>query len=354
MSGGIFFRLPALLVTLPSGHLADRFHRARLFCVCVLAQAVVGVVLYVSTREDIATRELLLAAAGVIGALRPVQLAAQQASLHTLIPPGLLARALAVNSAGGQSATIAGPALAGLLFAGGVHVVYACCLAAQITAALFCTFVRVRHGPTAREPLSMQSLLAGVSLIWNNKTLLAAVSLDLVAMVLGGATALLPIYAEEILHVGPQGLGLLRSAPALGALPMAVILSRWPVQQRPERKLLGGVAAWGACMTVFGFSTSFILSMGALALSGAADMVSTVIRQTLVQIETPHEKRGRVAAVDTLFVGSGNQLGDFESGIAAAAPGPVPAVVGGGLATIAVAVLWGRMFPGLRLRPVVC
>jgi sugar phosphate permease len=187
--------------------------------------------------------------------------------------------------------------------------------------------------------------------IRSNPVLLGAVSLDLFAVLLGGATALLPVFARDILEVGPQGLGFLRSAPALGALPMAVLLSTWPPQKDPGKKLLVSVAIFGVCMIVFGFSHSFWLSAVALALSGAADMVSVVVRQTLVQLETPVQMRGRVAAVNSLFIGASNQLGEFESGATAAAFGPVASVVGGGIGTIAVAWMWARKFPTLALRP---
>jgi hypothetical protein len=189
-----------------------------------------------------------------------------------------------------------------------------------------------------------------VRFIWTSRLLLGAVSLDLFAVLLGGATALLPLFAKDILHVGPAGLGLLRAAPAVGALVVAAVLSRWPLERRVGQKLLAAVAGYGACMVVFGLSTSFILSVAVLALSGGLDMVSVVVRQTLVQLETPAAMRGRVAAVNTLFIGASNQLGEFESGAVAALVGPVASVVLGGIGTVLVAAWWLRLFAPLAER----
>jgi MFS family permease len=348
---GLLQFVPAVIMTLPAGHAADRLHRARLAATCMLVQALVAALLWLGATGAFASRELLLLAAVLLGAARPFQMAAQQALVPALVPPQLLASATAFSSSGMQAAIIGGPALAGLLFTAGVQVVYASCFALLLAAALFCLAVRYEHTPPPREPVTTQTLLAGANWIRRHPVLLGAVSLDLFAVLLGGATALLPIFARDILAVGPQGLGILRSAPALGALPMGLALSRWPPHERPGRKLLAAVAVFGACMVVFGVSASFWLSALALAISGAADMVSVVVRQTLVQLETPPEMRGRVAAVNSLFIGASNQLGEFESGATAALFGPVGSVVAGGIGTIAVAWAWGRSFPALALRP---
>jgi predicted MFS family arabinose efflux permease len=300
-----------------------------------------------ATRGDWVAREVLLGLSLVLGAVRPFQMSAQQALIPALVPQGLLARAMAFSAAGMQAAVIGGPALAGLLFVGGTAVVYGSCAALFVLACLLCLGVRYEHLPPPREKITMDSLLVGVRFIAGNKVLLGAVSLDLFAVLLGGATALLPIFASEILHVGPTGLGLLRSAPAVGALLMALLLARSPLRHGVGRKLMVAVAVFGACMVVFGLSRSFALSLLALAVSGAADMVSVVVRQTLVQMETPDSMRGRVAAVNTLFIGASNQLGEFESGATAALMGPVASVVVGGLGTLAVAALWLRWFRAL-------
>jgi hypothetical protein len=210
--------------------------------------------------------------------------------------------------------------------------------------------LRYDHVPPPREPVTWGSVLAGVHFIWEKKTILGAVSLDLFAVLLGGATALLPMYAKDILHTGPQGLGLLRAAPAVGALLVSIVLTRWPLQRKVGRSLLLAVGVYGLCMVVFGASTHFGLSMAVLAISGGADMVSVVVRQTLVQLETPDAMRGRVSAVNSVFIGASNQLGEFESGATAAVLGPVGSVVLGGIGTLIVAALWLKIFPSLAQR----
>lgn len=347
---GLLQFLPAVLMTLPAGHAADRVHRARLAGICTFGQAGVAALLLASTGTAFAQREMLLLASVLLGAVRPFQQAAQQAIIPALVPTHLLARAMAFSSGGSQAAIIGGPAAAGILFTVGIGVVYATCGALLLLSALLCFVVHYEHAPAPPEPVTMDTLLAGVRHIRANPTLLGAISLDLFAVLLGGATALLPIFARDILEVGPEGLGMLRAAPALGALPMAVLLSRWPPQNAPGRKLLVAVGCFGVCMIVFGFSRSFWLSAAALVLSGAADTVSVVVRQTLVQLETPPEMRGRVAAVNSLFIGASNQLGEFESGATAAVFGPVGSVVGGGVGTVFVAWAWWKKFPPLVLR----
>jgi hypothetical protein len=210
--------------------------------------------------------------------------------------------------------------------------------------------LRVNHAsPPPREHATWQTLLAGVSYVRGNPVVLGAISLDLFAVLLGGATALLPMFAKDLLHVGPWGLGLLRGAPAIGALAMSLALTRWPITRRAGPRMLWAVAVYGAATAVFGVSPSFALAMLALAVTGAADMVSIVVRQTLVQLETPDAMRGRVSAVNSVFIGASNQLGEFESGATAALLGPVGSVLGGA-GSIAVALLWWRWFPALAQR----
>ena len=347
---GLFQFGPALAMTLPAGHAADRHHRARIVALCLSAQAAVALLLVAGTLAHAVSREWLLALSALLGAIRPFQMSAQQALLPSLVPTPLLARATAVTSTGTQAAVIGGPALGGLIFAVNLNAVYIVCTVLFLGAALACLWVRYERQPVPHEPVSAQTLLAGVRYVWGHPVLLGAVSLDLFAVLLGGATALLPIFAKEILHVGPEGLGLLRSAPAVGALAAGLVLSRYALERRVGRKLLVSVAVFGLCMVVFGLSTSFWLSLLALAVSGAADMVSVVVRQTLVQLETPDQMRGRVAAVNTLFIGASNQLGEFESGVTAAAFGPVGSVVLGGLGTIGISLAWWRLFRPLAMR----
>jgi hypothetical protein len=236
-----------------------------------------------------------------------------------------------------------------LLYTTGATTVYATCVALSLLSAALTLTVRYRHVP-AQGAATLASVLAGVSYVWHHKVLLGAMSLDLFAVLLGGATALLPIYARDILHTGPQGLGLLRAAPAVGALLMTLLLVRFPLQRHVGYKLLGAVAVFGLATLVFGLSSHFGLSMLALAVTGAADSISVVTRLTLMQLETPDAMRGRVSAVNSIFIGASNQLGEFESGATAALLGPVGSVVLGGLGTVLIAASWLRLFPALARR----
>jgi hypothetical protein len=249
-----------------------------------------------------------------------------------------------------QGAIIGGPALGGLLFVAGMQVVYGASVLCFATACALVLRLRYAHAPAAREPVTLATVFAGVDFIWRRKPVLGAVSLDLFAVLLGGAVALLPIYAKDILHTGPWGLGLLRGAPAVGALVMSIALTRRPIERNIGRTLLLAVGLFGLCMVVFGISRSFVVSLIALVVSGGADMVNVVIRQTLVQLETPDAMRGRVSAVNSIFIGASNQLGEFESGATAALLGPVGSVVVGGVGTMMVALGWFKLFPSLAQR----
>lgn len=347
---GLLQFAPALALALPAGHLIDRHHRARIVALCLATQVAVAMLLWAGSDRGFASRDLLLGVSVVLGSVRAFQMPAQQALTPLLVPAALLARALAFSSAGLQGAIIAGPALGGLIYAAGAGTTYAVCAALFTVAAALCLAIRYEHAPPPATHVTWGTLLAGVHFIFERKVVLGAISLDLFAVLLGGATALLPIFAKDILHVGPTGLGLLRASPAVGALLMSVALSRWPVRRRSGPLLLGAVAVFGLAMLVFGLSTAFWLSLAALAVSGAADMVSVVVRQTLVQLETPDAMRGRVSAVNSVFIGASNQLGEFESGATAALLGPVGSVVLGGLGTLLVAGLWLRLFPTLAQR----
>jgi MFS family permease len=341
---------PALALALVAGHVVDRHHRARIVALCLMAQCGVAMLLCAGGALGFTTRGLLLGLSVVLGAVRAFQMPAQQALTPLLVPPPLLPRALAFSSAGVQGAIIAGPALGGLIYAWGASATYATCSVLFAGAAGLCARLRYAAAARSTEPLSWQSLLAGVHFVWRSKVVLGAISLDLFAVLFGGASALLPIFARDILHTGPWGLGLLRSAPAMGALLMSVALTRWPVGRRTGPVLLVAVAVYGAATLAFGLSTSLLTSMAALCATGAADMVSVVIRSTLVQLETPDAMRGRVSAVNSVFIGASNQLGEFESGATAAAFGPVGSVLLGGLGTLLVAGLWTVLFPALARR----
>ena len=265
-----------------------------------------------------------------------------------VVPRPLIARGMAWVVSANQTAQIVGPALGGLLFALAPASAYGTAAALSCLAAICAAMIRSRGTPRAREPITTETVFSGIAFIRSRPVLLGTMSLDLFAVLLGGATALLPVYARDILAAGPTGLGLLRSAPAVGALVMSVFLARYPLERRIGRALFRAVMVFGAATVVFGLSTNFVLSLAALCVLGAADVVSVVIRVSLVQIRTPDEMRGRVSAVHSLFTGTSNQLGAFESGVVAALAGTVPAVLLGGIGTIVVAALWMALFPELR------
>jgi hypothetical protein len=310
------------------------------------------------------SRGALLLASVALGALRAWQMPAGQALLPQLVPLARLPQALALSSTALQGAIIGGPALGGLVYgaapalggwavdsasgaAAGAAAVYGLSALGFGLALAWVLALRPRPHRPVREPMSAATLLAGLRFIAERPLVLGAVSLDLFAVLLGGATALLPIFARDLLHTGPWGLGLLRAAPAVGALGVSLWLTRRPVQRRAGAWLLGAVALYGLAMVGFGLSRSLGLSLALLALSGAADMVNVVIRQSMVQLATPDAMRGRVSAVNSVFIGASNQLGEFESGATAAWLGPVASVVLGGVGTCLVVALWIRLFPAL-------
>lgn len=346
---GLFQFVPALLMTLPAGHWVDRWHKARIFAVCMGAQAVIAGLLIAASAGDFASPTLIYLVAIVLGAVRAFQMPAQQALTPQLVPPALLPRAIAMSSMGVQTAVIGGPALGGILYAHHVTTVYAVCVGLLLLALGLALAVRYHHKPSSGAA-DLRSVLAGAVFVWNHKPLMGAITLDLVAVLLGGATALLPIFARDILHTGPEGLGLLRAAPAVGALLMSMLLTRWPLQRRVGHSMLAAVAVFGLANLVFGLSDHLMVSLVALAVTGAADSISVVTRLTLMQLETPDDMRGRVSAVNSIFIGASNQLGEFESGATAALWGPVGSVVVGGVATVFVAAAWLRLFPDLAQR----
>jgi MFS family permease len=347
---GLLQFLPALLLTLVAGHVADRHDRSRILALAMAAQVVVAIALMAATHGHWASRWLLLVLSVAIGTAKAFQMPAQQALVPSLVPATVLPRALAFSSAGMQAAIIGGPALGGFVYVAGADVVYATCAVCFVAAGVLFLRIGHPHVPKPKEPVSLSTVLAGFRFIWQRPVVLGAISLDLFAVLLGGATALLPMFAKDVLHVGPWGLGLLRGAPAAGALCMSLVLTRWPISRRVGHAMFAAVAVYGVSTMVFGVSTSFVLSLAALWVSGAADMVSVVIRQSLVQLETPDAMRGRVAAVNSIFIGASNQLGEFESGATAALLGPVGSVLLGGAGTLFIAGLWFKLFPDLARR----
>ena len=347
---GLLQFLPALLLVLVAGHVVDQFHRARIAALCMLAQAAIAVTLAASAYQHWASRELLLFVSIGLGTVKAFQMPAQQALAPALVPAEVLPRALAFSSMGSQAAIVAGPALGGFIYVAGAQAVYAFCAVLFAIAGALINGVRYDHAPPPSREMSVATLMAGVQFVRHRPVVLGAISLDLFAVLLGGATALLPIFARDILHTGPWGLGLLRASPAAGAFTLSLLLTRWPITRRAGHVLLGAVALYGAATLVFGLSTSFGLSMAALVVAGAADMVSVVIRQSLVQLDTPDDMRGRVSAVNSVFIGASNQLGEFESGATAALLGPVGSVLLGGVGTLLVAGAWTTLFKPLARR----
>lgn len=342
--------IPSLALCLLVGQVADRHDRRRILMACMVLQCVIAVLLIAATHGGWLDRSVLLLASVGLGIARAFQMPTQQALLPMLVPQSLLPRALALNAAGTQFATITGPAAGGFLYVAGASTVYGCCVGMGMFATLMLGLIRYERAIPRREQVTLQSLFAGISFIWRRKEVLGAISLDLFAVLFGGATALLPVFARDVLHTGSWGLGLLRSAPAIGALVVSLYLARHPLQRRVGKLMFFSVAMYGASTMIFALSGSFAVALAALVLSGAFDMVSVVVRQSLVQLETPDGMRGRVSAVNSIFVGASNQLGEFESGVTASWLGAPASVLLGGAATVAIVVLWMRLFPALTQR----
>ena len=345
---GLIQFVPAVVLTLLIGHAADRYDRRMIVRTAQSVYALAGLMITVAMVAGVLTRDLLFAAVFMIGCARAFELPTGHSLVPSLVPPKLLSRAVAAWASANQVVVISGPALGGLIYAFNPVIVSVLCTVFFTAGVIFVSFVRPRGQPERREPPTLRSALTGFDFIRQRPRLLGVISLDLFVVLLGGATALLPIYAKDILDSGPIGLGLLRSAPAVGALVTTVLLSHYPIERRIGPAMFASVAIFGVATVVFGLSTWMPLSLVALAVLGASDSVSVVIRFTLVQIETPEDKRGRVSAVNYLFVGSSNTLGDFESGTVAAWLGAVPAVLIGGVGSLVIAAIWMLLFPTLR------
>jgi MFS family permease len=359
--------VPALLFTLPAGHLVDRHDRRVMLIAAMALQALVALTLAWGSAQGWVNASWILATSVLLGIARALQMPAVQALTPSLVPAELLPRAVAASSSAMQGAIVLGPALGGALYgwlphalghvfpamptmALGAAGVYGASLALLALAIACVGLIRHRSRYERTASASWQSVTAGLRFIWQRPVLLGAISLDLFAVLLGGAVALLPIYARDILHAGPEGLGLLRAAPAAGAVVVGVALARRGIQRHAGVWLLGAVAVFGAATIGFGLARSLPLAFVLLAVSGAADMFSVVIRQSLVQLDTPEDMRGRVGAVNSVFIGASNQLGEFESGAVAALIGPVGSVLFGGIGTILIVLLWWRLFPALVKR----
>ncbi|MGY8526739.1 MFS transporter [Paracidovorax citrulli] len=348
---GLVQFLPSVVLLLMSGHVADRFDRRLIVRMCQIAEGVIAASMAAATLAGWVSSTLIFAFVALIGASRAFETPTLQALLPGVVGPRQLARAVALSSSATQAAIIVGPALGGFAYVAGPGVVYGIGATLFLAAAVLVTALKLRQAQQRlTAPVSVQTLFAGFAYIRSRPVLLGAISLDLFAVLLGGATALLPIYARDILHTGPWGLGLLRSAPAVGALATAIWLARHPLNRRVGRVMFAAVAVFGLATVTFGLSTWLPLSMLALVVLGASDMISVVVRSTLVQLDTPDDMRGRVGAVNSVFIGASNQLGEFESGVTAAWFGPVGAVMIGGIGTLLVVLAWIRLFPSLAGR----
>jgi MFS family permease len=342
--------LPGILLFLISGHVADRFNRRNLLILCYAGFATCSGLLLFTTHRGLPSVRSIYAVLVLLGIVRSFNGPVSRALLPQLVSEEHFPNAVAWHSTIFQAATILGPSIGGIVYAAfrGPSAVYATAVASAVTAVIFTTMIRLNVRARVREPINISTVLAGLRYIWQRKIVLGSISLDLFAMLLGGAVALLPAYAREILHTGPWGLGLLRTAPAVGAAAMAVLLAYRPLKRRVGATMLWCVSGFGVFTIIFGISRSLIVSLLALVLVGATDMVSVVIRATLVQLMTPDQMRGRVNAVDMMFIGASNQLGEFESGLTASWFGTVPAVVLGGIGTLVVTAIWAWRFPELR------
>ena len=345
---GLIQFVPAVVLTLLIGHAADRYDRRLIVRTAQGTYALAAVMITAATFMGILGRDLLFAAVFMIGCARAFEMPTAHALAPSLVPSHMISRAVAAWTSANQTAVICGPALGGLIYAFSPMTVGIVCLAFFACSITLISFVRAQRPAPAREPPTFASVFAGFEYIRTRRRLLGVITLDLFVVILGGATALLPIFARDILAVGPIGLGLLRSAPAVGALITSITLSRHPIERHLGNKMFAVVGIFGVTTIVFGLSNWFPLSLLSLAVLGASDAVSVVIRFSLVQIETPDEKRGRVSAINYLFVGSSNTLGEFESGLVAAWLGAVPSVIIGGLGSLMVAGIWMLLFPDLR------
>ncbi|HEY0760217.1 MAG TPA: MFS transporter [Acidisarcina sp.] len=352
---GLALFLPGLLFLLPAGHAADRFDRRGVLLVCYSLQTVCSMVLFALAWHGMHTVLPIYVLLFLIGTGRAFSSPASTALIPHLVPRESFVNAITWGASIFQIANIAGPALGGILFTlplpgriAGAPVVFLFTVVTLLVYLLFVGSLDTRSGRMEHRAASMDVVLAGIRYVFNSPLLLGSISLDLFAVLLGGAVALLPIFAQEILHAGPRGLGLLRASPALGALVVSAILTWRPIRRRAGRKMLLCVGVFGASTVVFGLSHSLVLSVLALLVVGGSDMVSVVIRSSVLQLATPPEMRGRVSAVNSLFLGASNEFGEFESGVTAQWWGAVRAVVIGGIGSMMVTGAWAILFPPLR------
>jgi MFS family permease len=345
---GLSLFLPALVLILVTGLTADRFNRRMIMAICLGVELLcaLGFLAFVNAEAHEVWPIFLILI--VLGTARAFWNPAAQSLAPNLVPPEALANAITTNMSAWQFASIAGPAAGGLLYGIAPSVAFGTGAVLLVIAMVSVLMISKPQQRESHQATSLETMLAGFRYIFSNKVVLGAISLDMFAVLMGGAVALLPIYAKDILHAGPQELGLLRAAPGVGAIAMALLLTRFPIRDHAGKLLFLFVGLFGAFTVLFGLSTTVWISVPALALVGASDMVSVTIRETIMQLWTPEEVRGRVNAVNSVFIGASNELGEFRAGTVAHLIGPVPAVVIGGVGSIAIAVIWSRLFPGLR------
>src|ERR1700751_3261489 len=342
--------LPGILLFPLSGHASDRFERRNVLSACYAGHGVCFTLLLLLARRGVASTAAIYVVLVMIGVVRSFNGPASRSILPQLVPEEHFANAVAWNATIFQASTVLGPSFGGIVYAAfrGPSAVYVIAMVTAIGATVTTFRIKPEVKARPREPLNLKTLFAGLHFIKNNKLILGAISLDLFAVMLGGAVALIPVYAREILHTGPWGLGLLRTAPGVGAALMAILLAHWPLRGKSGPTLLWAVAGFGVFTIIFGLSRNLAVSLIALVLLGASDMISVIIRATLTLLATPDEMRGRVTAVDMIFIGTSNEFGQFESGVTAQWFGTVPAVVLGGVGTLIVIGLWAWWFPELR------
>lgn len=345
---GLFQFLPMLVLTFFAGHVADQFDRRQIGLVCQVVEAVTMGFIALGIWQGWLPTWGVFAAVTVLGAAQAFERPSMAALLPGIVPTAQLQSAVATSTSVMQTALIIGPALGGILYGFGDVVPFLVSGLLFLVAGYNVLQIDKPATLPARAPMTFESVFAGVVFIKSKPVMLGSISLDLFAVLLGGATAMLPVYARDILHAGPWALGFLRMAPAVGAVVMSLLLARFPLQHRVGLKMLVAVAIFGTATIVFAYSTNIILSVVMLVILGASDTVSVVVRSSLVQLLTPDHMRGRVNAVNSLFIGTSNQLGEFRAGVFAGFMGPVAAVAFGGIGTLAVVLLWSRLFPALR------
>ena len=345
---GLAAFVPVFLLTLPAGEAADRYDRRKVVLTCLTGEMLSALVLTIGAWRGFTTPAMLLGMAVVFGAGRAFFSPANTAIGPMLVPRALLPRSIAWNSLAWQTASIAGPAASGLLVAISPAHAFVTALILYAVSALCISLIRKSTRPVIQAGSRWTLMKQGLAHVWREKIVFGAISLDLFAVLLGGATALLPVFARDVLHVGAQGFGVLRAGPAIGATAVALWIAAHPIRRKAGRYMFGGVAVFGLMTCAFALSKALWLSVAALAVLGGADMLSIYIRQTLIQLVTPDPMRGRVAAVSSVFIGASNELGEFESGVAARFLGPIGAALFGGAGALAVTALWAGLFPALR------